>query len=225
MLDRVVDVVGGNLDRQADAVTVELLDLCLHRRAIESERVARSRAGARAAVALRAMERRGRRSARAARTRPSSPSRSPREVVEELLELARWAPNHHLTEPWRFRVLGPETFERLVAAGRAERALEARPRADARRREREADRRRAPEPRGRARDRVRRLHRPARRARARPRLVLAHADAARDARRAAPPSASPTTSEFVALIHLGDPATTPPAKERAPVERYVSFLP
>ena len=35
----------------------------------------------------------------------------------ELLELARWAPNHHLTEPWRFRVLGPETFDRLVAAG------------------------------------------------------------------------------------------------------------
>ena len=41
----------------------------------------------------------------------------PRAVVEELLELARWAPNHHLTEPWRFRVLGPESFERLVAAG------------------------------------------------------------------------------------------------------------
>jgi nitroreductase len=41
----------------------------------------------------------------------------PRAVVEELLELARWAPNHFLTEPWRFRVLGPETFERLVAAG------------------------------------------------------------------------------------------------------------
>jgi nitroreductase len=40
-----------------------------------------------------------------------------RETVEELLELARWAPNHFLTEPWRFRVLGPETFERLVAAG------------------------------------------------------------------------------------------------------------
>jgi nitroreductase len=40
-----------------------------------------------------------------------------REIVEELLELARWAPNHFLTEPWRFRVLGPESFERLVAAG------------------------------------------------------------------------------------------------------------
>ena len=40
-----------------------------------------------------------------------------RATVEELLELARWAPNHHLTEPWRFRVIGPETFDRLVAAG------------------------------------------------------------------------------------------------------------
>ena len=40
-----------------------------------------------------------------------------RATVQELLELARWAPNHHLTEPWRFRVLGPETFDRLVASG------------------------------------------------------------------------------------------------------------
>jgi nitroreductase len=42
----------------------------------------------------------------------------PREVVEELLELARWAPNHHLTEPWRFRVLGPEALSRLAATGK-----------------------------------------------------------------------------------------------------------
>jgi nitroreductase len=41
----------------------------------------------------------------------------PREGVEQLLELARWAPNHFVTEPWRFRVLGPAAFERLVAAG------------------------------------------------------------------------------------------------------------
>jgi nitroreductase len=33
----------------------------------------------------------------------------PRETLEELFELARWAPNHHLTNPWRFRVLGPDT--------------------------------------------------------------------------------------------------------------------
>ena len=31
----------------------------------------------------------------------------PRETLEELLELARWAPNHNLTNPWRFRVVGP----------------------------------------------------------------------------------------------------------------------
>ncbi|HEY5044269.1 MAG TPA: nitroreductase family protein [Solirubrobacteraceae bacterium] len=36
-----------------------------------------------------------------------------REVLERLFELARWAPNHHLTDPWRFRVLGPETLARL----------------------------------------------------------------------------------------------------------------
>jgi nitroreductase len=34
---------------------------------------------------------------------------------------SRWAPNHHRTNPWRFRVLGPETLERLKeAAGPAE---------------------------------------------------------------------------------------------------------
>jgi len=34
-------------------------------------------------------------------------------VLEQLFELARWAPNHHLTNPWRFRVLGPSTLARL----------------------------------------------------------------------------------------------------------------
>jgi len=37
-----------------------------------------------------------------------------RGVLRELLELARWAPNHHLTNPWRFRVLGPRTRTALV---------------------------------------------------------------------------------------------------------------
>jgi nitroreductase len=41
-----------------------------------------------------------------------------RDEVESLLELARWAPNHNLTAPWRFRVVGPMTLDRLkVAAG------------------------------------------------------------------------------------------------------------
>lgn len=41
----------------------------------------------------------------------------PRATVEELLDLARFAPNHHLTQPWRFRVLGPAALERLKEAG------------------------------------------------------------------------------------------------------------
>jgi nitroreductase len=40
----------------------------------------------------------------------------PREDLEELLDLARWAPNHHLTNPWRFRVVGPRSLERLKQA-------------------------------------------------------------------------------------------------------------
>ena len=44
------------------------------------------------------------------------PQPVPRETLEELLELARWAPNHHLTNPWRFRVLGPAALGRLKAA-------------------------------------------------------------------------------------------------------------
>jgi nitroreductase len=30
-------------------------------------------------------------------------------TLRKLFELARWAPNHHLTNPWRFRVLGERT--------------------------------------------------------------------------------------------------------------------
>jgi nitroreductase len=43
-----------------------------------------------------------------------------RALLTELLELGRWAPNHHLTNPWRFRVLGPEALERLKVAVGAE---------------------------------------------------------------------------------------------------------
>jgi nitroreductase len=45
-----------------------------------------------------------------------------REVLDELFELARWAPNHNLTIPWRFRVLGPQALERLKAAAGPEAA-------------------------------------------------------------------------------------------------------
>jgi nitroreductase len=45
-----------------------------------------------------------------------APEPVPRELLDELLELARWAPNHHLTNPWRFRVLGPEALAALKDA-------------------------------------------------------------------------------------------------------------
>ena len=44
------------------------------------------------------------------------PDPLPREQLEELLELADWAPNHHLTVPWRFRVVGPTSLLRLKDA-------------------------------------------------------------------------------------------------------------
>jgi nitroreductase len=45
-----------------------------------------------------------------------------RAVLDELLDLARWAPNHHLTNPWRFRVLGPQALIRLKDAAGPEAA-------------------------------------------------------------------------------------------------------
>ena len=44
------------------------------------------------------------------------PDPVPHDVLLELFELARWAPNHHLTDPWRFRVLGPQARQQLKQA-------------------------------------------------------------------------------------------------------------
>jgi nitroreductase len=44
------------------------------------------------------------------------PDPIPRDELEELFDLARWAPNHHLTVPWRFRVVGPNARARLKEA-------------------------------------------------------------------------------------------------------------
>ena len=57
---------------------------------------------------------------RAIRTRRTHKAYAPepveRAVLDELFELARWAPNHHLTNPWRFRVVGPSALARLKRA-------------------------------------------------------------------------------------------------------------
>jgi nitroreductase len=47
-------------------------------------------------------------------------------LLRELLDLARYAPNHHLTQPWRFRALGPETRARIEAAAGPKEAMKLR---------------------------------------------------------------------------------------------------
>jgi nitroreductase len=147
----------------------------------------------------------------------------PRVVVEELLELARWAPNHHLTEPWRFRVLGPASLARLAATGgpgeleklsRAPTLVVASAKLTGDDHQNHED-------------------------------VLATACAvyvvllAAHARGLASYWRTPRVlqsregqaaigmgedEEFVALIHLGAPVDEPGAKERAPASAYVDFL-
>jgi nitroreductase len=51
------------------------------------------------------------------------PEPVPRETLVEIFDVARFAPNHHLTQPWRFRVLGPRALAALKeAAGPGEAA-------------------------------------------------------------------------------------------------------
>jgi nitroreductase len=55
----------------------------------------------------------------------------PQELVLEAIEAATWAPNHHVTEPWYFYTIGPETKKRcldlcreIVSAKKGEKAGE-----------------------------------------------------------------------------------------------------
>ena len=146
-----------------------------------------------------------------------------RATVEALLELARFAPNHHLTEPWRFRVIGPETFDRLVAAGAPSEASKL----------------------GRAPtlvvasalltgdDYQNREDLFATACAVYIVLLAAHArglasywrtPALFETREAREILGFADGEEFVALIHLGQPATSPPPKERKPPAEYVEFL-
>jgi nitroreductase len=148
----------------------------------------------------------------------------PQNVVEELLALARWAPNHHLTEPWRFRVLGPETLERLIAAGEANEG---------------AKLRRAPTLVVASATQTGDAHQNhedvlATACAVYAVLLAAHARGLASYWRTPKLLESPAgraavgladDEEFVALIHLGQPVTSPPAKERKPAQDYVAFLP
>ncbi len=146
-----------------------------------------------------------------------------RAEIAELLELARWAPNHQLTEPWRFRVLGPATLARLIAAGKPSEG---------------AKLRRAPtlvvasvrlsgDPYVDREDLLATacavyivlLAASARGLASYWRTPeLLESDAGRDA------VGLGAEEQFVALIHLGTPVTAPAAKERRPLGDYASFL-
>ena len=147
----------------------------------------------------------------------------PRTTVEELLELARWAPNHQLTEPWRFRVLGPEAVARLVAAGEPSEGMKLR---------------RAPTLVVASATQLGDEHQNREDLLATACavyivLLAAHARGLASYWRTpklleSPPGRAAvglTDDEaFVALIHLGLPVTSPPAKERRPPAEYVAFL-
>jgi len=38
----------------------------------------------------------------------------PREQLMRAINLARWVPNHHHTEPWEFVLMGPESVQRVI---------------------------------------------------------------------------------------------------------------
>jgi len=162
---------------------------------------------------------------RSRRTNKSfGPDPVPPEVLDELIELARWAPNHHRTNPWRFRVVGPETLARLKeAAGPSEAPkLERAPTmviasavlsGDLQQDEEDVC---------------------ATAAAIYAVLLAAHArDLAgywrtpRVLRTKAGREAVglPDGERFLGLIHLGTPRSEPPAPDRAPLEAYRSFLP
>lgn len=42
------------------------------------------------------------------------PELPPREAVLDAIDAARWAPNHHLTEPWRFYLLSDAVKQQIV---------------------------------------------------------------------------------------------------------------
>ena len=129
-----------------------------------------------------------------------------------------------MTEPWRFRVLGPETFERLVAAGEPnERSKLGRaPTLVVASAKLTGDD--APEPRGRARDR-----RAPSTSSCSPRTPAASPRTGERPKLLQTPEGRAAVGleddeEFVALIHLGDPVTQPMAKPRKDLDEYVQFL-
>ena len=162
---------------------------------------------------------------RSRRTHKSfGPEPVPPETLDELLELARWAPNHHRTNPWRFRVLGPRTLERLKeAAGPAEAPkLDRAPTLIAVSAVVTGDLVQAEEDICATAAAIYAL------------LLAAHArglagywrtPAVLGTKAGREAVALADGERFVGLVHLGFPRTEPPAPARAPLETYRTYLP
>ena len=162
---------------------------------------------------------------RSRRTHKSfGPDPVPRETLDELFDLARWAPNHHRTNPWRLRVLGPEALARLKeASGPAESPkLERAPTLVVASCVLTGDLLQDEEDLCATACAIYIV------------LLAAHArglagywrtprvlrtKAGREA------VGLPDGERFLGLIHLGAPRSEPPARERAPLESFRSFLP
>jgi len=145
-------------------------------------------------------------------------------IVRELVDLARWAPNHKVTNPWRFRLLGPETRARIAELVPEAEVIKLR---------------RAPtlvlvtavpsEDPVLAEEDVR-----ATAAATYAMLLAATARGVASYWRTPACFREPTVRDLVglaenevvvALVHLGPPVTDPPAKERTPVEDVFTALP
>lgn len=145
------------------------------------------------------------------------PEPVPEAVVRELLDLARLAPNHKLTNPWRFRLLGPETRARVEAQSGEVEALKLR---------------RAPTlvlaTAALSDDPVRREEDLLATGCAVYAVLLAATARGLGSYWRTPPAAVAALAPGerpVALIHLGTPASDPPAKPRGPLEDVVVVLP
>ncbi|MGD2168158.1 MAG: nitroreductase family protein, partial [Gammaproteobacteria bacterium] len=68
-------------------------------------------AGAQTAVTLGDLDRllRGRRTINLFEPEPVG-----EQALRQAIEVARWAPNHRLTEPWKFYIVSPETKEKIA---------------------------------------------------------------------------------------------------------------
>jgi nitroreductase len=147
----------------------------------------------------------------------------PRETLEELFDLARFAPNHHLTQPWRFRVLGPESLARLKEAAapaeapkldRAPTLVVASVRLTGAQQQDEED----------ICATAAAIYAVLLGAHARGLASYWRTPAVLRTREGREAIGIPDGERVLGLIHLGRPLTQPPLKEREPVRRVLDFL-